>query len=243
MTDLLDQIAGAQPAPPQWVVLATAGAALLIVVSGGPWRLARNVVTIVHEAGHAVVALLAGRRLAGIRLHSDTSGVTVSRGKPTGPGMVFTALAGYPAPSLLGLGLAALLGAGKITLLLWLCAALLLAVLIMIRNAYGVVSVLVTGGVLVGVSLLTEPEVQAAFAYLITWFLLLAGIRPVGELQAKRRRGRANDSDADQLARLTGTPGLFWVFAFGLIALGALALAGGWLLADALADVLAGATA
>ena len=40
-----------------------------------------------------------GRRLAGIRLHSDTSGLTVSRGKPTGIGMILTAAAGYTAPS------------------------------------------------------------------------------------------------------------------------------------------------
>ena len=61
-------------------------------------------ITIVHEAGHALVAVLVGRRLSGIRLHSDTSGLTLTKGKPYGPGMVLTALAGYVAPSLLGLG-------------------------------------------------------------------------------------------------------------------------------------------
>lgn len=43
------------------------------------WRLVRILTTVVHEAGHAVVAMLVGRRLQGIRLHSDTSGLTVSR--------------------------------------------------------------------------------------------------------------------------------------------------------------------
>ena len=47
------------------------------------------------------------------------------------------------------------------------------------------------------------PEGQAAFAALATWFLLLAAPRTVLELQAARRRRRAPDSDADQLARLT----------------------------------------
>jgi peptidase M50B-like protein len=84
--------------------------------------------------------------------------------------------------------------------------------------------------VLVGVSWLASAEVQAAFAQLITWFLLFGGLRPVGELQRKRWRGRAYDSDADQLARLTGAPGIFWVCSFALIGIGALALAGGWLL-------------
>jgi hypothetical protein len=232
--DFWDELFGTQPDPPSAVILVTGGAALLLVLSGQPWRMARNVITIVHEAGHALVAVLVGRRLRGITLHSDTSGVTVSRGKPSGPGMVSTALAGYIAPSLVGLGLAALVTAGKITLMLWVLTALLLAVLLMIRNLYGVVSVLATGAVLVVVSVVTAPEVQSAFACLTAWFLLFGGVRPIWELQAKRRSGQARDSDADQLARLTHTPGILWIAMFTLIALGSLFVGGMWLAAPAL---------
>ncbi|WP_285612233.1 M50 family metallopeptidase [Actinokineospora globicatena] len=212
------------------MVLVTAGIALVVVLVNALWRPARNVITIVHEAGHALIALLAGRRLTGIRLHSDTSGVTVSRGKPEGPGMVCTALAGYVAPSLLGLAFAALLGTDRVTAVLVVCAILLLLVLIMIRNAYGVFSLVVTGGVLFAVSWLASDEIQAGFAYLIAWFLLVGGLRPVFELQAKRRRGQARDSDADQLARLTGAPAFFWVGTFAMVNTGAVLLAAGWLL-------------
>ncbi|WP_253841182.1 M50 family metallopeptidase [Actinokineospora globicatena] len=212
------------------MVLVAAGIALVVVLVNALWRPARNVITIVHEAGHALIALLAGRRLTGIRLHSDTSGVTVSRGKPEGPGMVCTALAGYVAPSLLGLAFAALLGTDRVTAVLVVCAILLLLVLIMIRNAYGVFSLVVTGGVLFAVSWLASDEIQAGFAYLIAWFLLVGGLRPVFELQAKRRRGQARDSDADQLARLTGAPAFFWVGTFAMVNTGAVLLAAGWLL-------------
>jgi hypothetical protein len=214
---------------PERMVLVTAGLALVVVALSWLWRPARNVITIVHEAGHAIVAVLAGRRLTGIRLHSDTSGLTLSKGKPYGPGMVFTGLAGYIAPSLLGLGFAALLAGGKVTELLVVCAVLLVGVLLVVRNVFGIFSVLVTGGVLLVVSRWAPVEVQAPFAHLITWFLLLGGIRSVGDLQRLRRRGRARDSDADQLARLTGAPGLFWVAAFLMINLGCLVLSVGWL--------------
>jgi len=100
----------------------------------------------------------------------------------------------------------------------------------MIRNVFGVVSVVVTTAVVFAVSWYASPAVQAAFAYVGVWFLLLGGVRPVGELQSLRRRGRMPDSDADQLARVTRVPGLLWVGVFGAVNLVALLL-GGLLLA------------
>ncbi|GGS26918.1 M50 family metallopeptidase [Streptomyces griseoviridis] len=229
-TSLWDEVTGTQPDPGLWVVIATLVAALAVVVPHRPWRIARNAVTIAHEGGHGLVALLTGRRLTGIRLHSDTSGLTVSRGKPTGLGMILTAASGYTAPPLLGLGGAALLGAGRITLLLWLATALLLALLVMIRNAYGALTVLLAGGAFVLVSWLAGPQVQAAFAYAVVWFLLLGGVRPAFELQAKRSRGGAGDSDADQLARLTHAPAGVWFFLFHMVSLCSLIGGGRWLL-------------
>ncbi|MFJ1704355.1 M50 family metallopeptidase [Kitasatospora sp. NPDC088346] len=219
-----------QPLPPGWLVLGTAAVALLAVAVHPAWRLSRNVVTIAHEGGHGLVALLTRRRLSGIRLHSDTSGLTLSSGPPTGPGMILTAAAGYTAPSLLGLGGAALLAAGRITALLWISIVLLAGMLIMIRNAFGVLSVLVTGAAFVLISWYGGDELRAGFAYLGIWFLLLAGVRPVIELQRKRRHGGAPDSDADQLARLTGISALLWVVLFLVIALVCLLIGGGWLL-------------
>ncbi|MEU7382514.1 MULTISPECIES: M50 family metallopeptidase [unclassified Streptomyces] len=231
LPDLWDRLVGTQPDPDLWVVIATAAAALAVVVPHTLWRLSRNAITIAHEGGHGLVALLTGRTLTGIRLHSDTSGLTVSRGKPHGIGMILTAAAGYTAPPLLGLGGAALLATGRITLLLWVATALLVAMLVMIRNAYGALTVLLTGGMFLLVSWLTGPQVQAAFAYAVVWFLLLGGVRPAFELQAKRARGGAGDSDADQLSRLTHVPAALWLFLFHAVSLCSLIGGGRWLLA------------
>ncbi len=233
IADLWDRVTGTQPDPPWWLVAFVALVALAAVVHGPTWRVARNTVTIAHEGGHALVALLTGRKLDGIKLHSDTSGVTVSRGKPHGPGMILTALAGYVTPPLLGLFFALLLAAGRITLMLWFSLALLAAMLIMIRNAYGVLSVVATGAIIFAVSWLGSAEVQAGFAYLAAWFLLFAAARPVVELQRMRARRMAPTSDADQLAHLTGVPGLAWVGLFAATALLALLAGGALLLPDA----------
>ncbi|MEN3305841.1 MAG: hypothetical protein V7603_2043 [Micromonosporaceae bacterium] len=223
LTDLWHRAIDAQPQPPRLLVLVAAVLALAVVVPRSPWRLARNVITIAHEGGHALVALLSGRRLQSIRLHSDTSGLTVSRGRPSGVGMVATLAAGYVTPSLLGLAGAALLAVGRIRIMLWVAIVLLLAVLLMTRNIYGILSVLVTGAVVFLVSWYGSAQVQAAFAYLGVWFLLLGGVRPLFEVQRQRRRGMARDSDADQLAGLTRVPGLLWVGLFLVIAVGAVA--------------------
>lgn len=230
LTDLWDRVFGTQSAPDEWLVIATGLVALAVVVPHGIWHVARNAITIAHEGGHGLVALLTGRRLDGIRLHSDTSGLTVSRGKPTGLGMILTAASGYTAPPLLGLGGAALLAAGHITAFLWLATALLLVMLVMIRNAYGALTVILTGGTFLLVSWLTSSQVQAAFAYVVVWFLLLGGVRPAFELQSKRRRGGAGDSDADQLSRLTHVPAGMWLFLFHAVSLCSLIGGGRWLL-------------
>ncbi|WP_306204336.1 M50 family metallopeptidase [Actinoplanes sp. RD1] len=224
----------AQPDPPGVLVLVTAVIGFVAVAFRPVWRIARNAVTIAHEGGHALVALLTGRKLRGIRLEFDTSGLTLSAGRPTGPGMMFTLLAGYIAPSLVGLGGAWLLGGNRITLLLWLAVVLLLLMLINIRNLFGVLSLVVTGAIVLAVSWYASPQVQAIFAYASVWFLLFGGVRPVFELQKLRSRGRMPESDADQLAGVTRVPALFWVGVFLVVDLaalvvGAFLLAGQWL--------------
>ncbi|MEU6715241.1 M50 family metallopeptidase [Nonomuraea sp. NPDC046802] len=211
-----------QPDPDPWVVAVSALAALVIVGFRMPWHVSRGLITIAHEGGHALMALLTRRKLEGIRLHSDTSGVTLTRGRPTGPGMVLTALAGYVAPSLLGLAAAVLTEAGRITVLIWGVLLFLVCMLLLIRNLYGALILLVTGGAVYALIMYAPSDVQQIVALVATWFLLFGGIRPVIELQRKRSRRQARDSDADQLARLTFLPGGFYVFLFLLVSVASL---------------------
>ncbi|NBE99161.1 M50 family metallopeptidase [Nonomuraea sp. KC401] len=212
-----------QPAPDPWVVAVSALAAFVIVSFRLPWQLSRGLITIAHEGGHALMALFTRRKLEGIRLHSDTSGVTLTRGKPTGPGMVLTALAGYLAPSLLGLAAAWLTEQGRITLLIWVVLLFLVCMLLLIRNLYGALILLATGGAVFALIMYAPAEAQQVVALVAVWFLLFGGIRPIIELQRKRHRRQARDSDADQLARLTILPGGFYVFFFLLVSLASVA--------------------
>ena len=246
MSELWRRVSAVQPTPSPSLVALTALLALVLVIQPAAWRWTRILVTITHEGGHATAALLSGRRLRGIRLHSDTSGLTLSSGRPSGPGMVVMLMAGYLGPALVGLAAAGLLLAGHGLGLLWLFVVLLAVMLVQIRNVFGFLAVIGVGIGLALVSWYLPPGQQAALAYLLTWVLLVAAPKPVLELISQRRRlgarsvaGSGPRSDVDQLAALTRTPAWAWLGLFLLANLAGLAL-GVTLLLPALADLLAG---
>lgn len=229
LADLWDRATTTQPPLPPTAAVALAAVALVVTWSPLGHRLVRHLVTLVHEAGHALVAAAVGRRLSGIRLHSDTSGLTLSRGRPRGAGMVAMLAAGYPAPALVGLGGAVVVGQGYAAGWLWALVLTCALMLLLVRNLYGLWVVLVTGGAVAALSWTATGPVLSAAAHLVVWSLLLAAPRSVVGLQRGRRGRRRGDSDADQLARLTGVPAAGWVGLFWLLCVACL-LAGGWLL-------------
>ncbi len=226
MLDVLGEIweraTTTQAAPTPLVGLVLAVVALLLVAQPTTYRWIRHGVTVVHEAGHAAVAVLVGRRLSGIRLHSDTSGLTVSRGKARGPGMIVTLLAGYPAPAVVGLLGAWVLGQGYAVALLWALVLVTALMVIFVRNLYGLWVLLVLGAGVAAASWWLPTVVLVWLAWLVVWTLLLAAPRSVLELARQGRRARG--SDAGQLAALTHLPTALWVGVFLLVTLAGLLL-------------------
>ncbi|MFT4299097.1 MAG: M50 family metallopeptidase [Aeromicrobium sp.] len=184
--------------------------ALLAVAAGPLWQGTRHAVTLVHELGHAGVAVLTGRRLSGIRLHADTSGLTVSRGKPRGPGMVATAAAGHLAPSGVGLALIGAVHARWASEALWVALGLLAVTLVFIRNPFGLLVVAVAGAAVGATAYGADALWQARLVETAAWFWLLASPRTVVELWLHRHRHRSGTTDADILAHLTHLPAGVW---------------------------------
>ncbi|MGV8846350.1 M50 family metallopeptidase [Tessaracoccus sp.] len=237
LEDLWWRASATTAVPDASVLLWIALAALACVILA--WPAVRMAVTVCHEAGHAVAATLSGRSLQGIRLHSDTSGVTLTRGKPTGAGMVFTLLSGYPAASLVGLLAAAVAGTGHAVGMLWLLVALLALMLLKIRNVYGALVVVALGAVLAFATWYAPAHFLAWLAYGLAWLLLLAGPRPVLEL-ALSRAGSTAGSDAAQLARLTRLPRMLWIALWLTGTVGALVLGTALMLPGLLSGLLSG---
>lgn len=198
-------------ADPQ-VVLILAAVALAASFIPVLARLFSQTGTIIHEMGHVLAAWLTGRRVSGIRVHSDTSGVTLSRGRPRGVGMLLTALAGYPAPALLAWGLAVSVGTGHAGAGLTLYQGLLILALLLSRNVIGVLSCAAS---LLATGLIWwygSDEVIGYTVVVLAVVYAVAAVRAVIALIGVHVRGRgAETTDAALAATATSLPRTLWL--------------------------------
>lgn len=218
--------------------LIVAAIVALAVVYRPTWLVLRNVITIAHEGAHALVALLAGRKLRSITLHSDTSGLTVSRGKPTGIGMILTAFAGYIGPAVVGLLGAWVVSHGFTLGWIWAFVLVLFLMLFKIRNFFGVWVLIATAAVLAGATWFAPDYVRVYIAYALVFLFLFGAPKAVIELIITVRRRRSGTSDAEMLGKLSWLPTGFWLFSFVTLTVGAAAL-GCWLLFPELSTTIA----
>jgi Peptidase M50B-like len=185
------------------------------------WLLTRHVYTIAHEGAHATVGSVMGRQVTGVKMFRDGSGNTsVQPGQRSGDVMFLAS--GYLGPSAFGVGAAKLIELGHIVAVLWLSLILLLLMLLVARSSFAIISVLITGAAVYVVAAYTAVGAQVMVAYVITWFLLLSGVRMVREHGTGAR-------DADELRNLTSIPKGFWSFLWFVGSIAALGF-GGYLL-------------
>lgn len=209
---------------PSFVLILVAVLVATVLTIDPFWRFTRNLITVVHEGGHALVAVLVGRRISGIKLRADTSGVTISKGNPTGLGVIAVTSAGYTAPATLGLALLWFSVAGKSFLALLLLTVLAALMFLSVRNLFGFI-LTIPIGVALYYTLQLNPSVQTGVVTFLAVFLSVASMRPIIELQRSRLAGVAEESDADQLQRLTFIiPGVAWVGWFALWSIAAIAV-------------------
>ena len=217
----LEFVTAATPVPAAGWLLAACllGAALHTVAPGPSGRL----VTVAHEGGHALAAVLTRRRVLRVRIHADGSGDTRHYGRPGSPGSTITAFAGYPFPGLLGAALIAAAASGSARLWAAAAAAALLAMLLRTGNLHGWLAV---GGACAGLLLALWYLPVAALALLLAGLGALLLVGAVRSLLAERRLRRSGErgTDVAKLASGGRVPAAVWWTAMMAIVLG-----GAWL--------------
>jgi hypothetical protein len=209
------------PTPlPQWWLPLTTGLVGLLVSAAAVLpqvTLVRRVAfafnavgTIAHEFGHAVGGVATGGGVHVIQVHSPHSGIAYVWYWSRFSNFVSTA-AGYAMPPLAGLGAASLLSRGHAPMVLALTVAAAILILMVTRDLITLVSV-VTVGLVAALALYWGAEwVQHAVAYTETWLLLFSQVTGMWFLVMRRIHGRDENDDADDLASITGIPGVVWI--------------------------------
>ena len=175
--------------------------ALVLVAPRRVWRWARLGVTAVHESGHALVALVVGRKVTAIHLRPDSSGVTLHYGRGGKLRRLLTAIAGYPAPGVLALGGAALLAYRHPRL--WLVVLLALGVVnvvLWVRNAFGLLVMALWIGGLGWLFFRGTAGIDAGVGGVAVWFLALGGLR--ASFEVPRAPATSDAADAGKVLHL-----------------------------------------
>lgn len=204
--------------------------ALLAVVVPPLWRVLRVAVTLVHELGHAIVGMAAGRRFTGFVLRGDMSGHAVTVGRPRGPGRVLSTWAGYPAPAVVGAAMVWVTGRGWSAAFIGAVIAILLIALVRVRSA---LTLLVMVVALAGTGALwwwRDDALQARVLVGAGIVLVIGAWRHLGAVVGSADRG----SDPRVLASLTHVPAIVWNLTFALVC-----AAASWLVATQILHSLA----
>lgn len=198
-------------------------AALGVTATGWLWRIIKHGTVMAHEGAHAVGLALLFEKVSGIELNGDATGATNPVNKNIGClSFVFVALLGYLGPSLFGLAAAKMIETGHIVAVLWIVLFLLALLLLAVATKFGLLTVIVAGGLVFLIAYYTSLGAQVVAAYAITWLLLLTGVRRIIEVGIK-------SGDGGNLARRTLVPRTIWFLLWLGGTLTAVAIAGKWL--------------
>ena len=193
------------PLPAGWIVPAIAAAG----IGWGWWW--PHWSTIAHEMGHAVSAVLLGGRVSGIKLHANMAGETYSRQRAV-PAVV-SLMTGYAAPPLATWGLAVLYGHRLSGAAVAALAAVFLAALLMLRSAFGLLTI---GSALTLLALtLLAPEIRAGMVVAFAAVFAGGGARGIAMAWQIWKTHSPEETDAVQLRRILRiTPQWFWLAAW-----------------------------
>jgi hypothetical protein len=177
--------------------------------------------TLFHESGHAVMALITGGGVMNIKLSADTSGAAQTKSKYW-LGKVLTSLAGYPISSITAWFFFWLIQHNKVNYVFYVIISLILINLILwVRNAFGMIWLLVMGILTFVVYFYIDGEYQRYFAVFCASIILFQSIYSAFTLLVLAVKNPAKAGDAKNLSTFTYIPSIVWailIFTFALFA-------------------------
>lgn len=166
--------------------------------------------TWIHETCHALMALVLGAEMRGLIVRPDTSGLATYMFDPREFGTLSRAMvasAGYVGTALVAAGLLATVRRPKLQRLVLgvLAAGLLLTTLLWVRQAFGIIVLLLLAAGLAAI-------VARLSATVVRWTLVLLGLQTAlnAVLAIRTLYYVDGTSDAETMSRVIGLPPAFW---------------------------------
>ncbi len=174
----------------------------------------RIVNTLIHETGHAFMALVTSAEVQRINLFTDTSGSAITK-SGNWFSKFFTSLAGYPFSSLAALLFFYLIKQHQYVYITYILAGLAVVNLIFfVRNGYGIFW-LITFSVILGVLIYFNDDFSLfATSILFSFIVLTDAIISSIHLFIICLHSPEKSGDAKNLATLTFIPALIWTLIF-----------------------------
>ncbi|KAB1650577.1 M50 family metallopeptidase [Pseudoclavibacter endophyticus] len=186
------------------------------------WRVLRVAITLVHELGHALVGVLVGRKFTGFVVRGDMSGHAVTKGPARGFGRVITTWAGYPAPAVVGAGLAWLGANGWAAPAIAACLGVLIVSLVRVRSLLTALVMFAAIAATAALWWFRDDALQAPVLLGAGTVLVVGAWRHLAAVWGSGGRS----SDPGVLAQLTRVPAFLWNTTFALVCLAASAVVG-----------------
>jgi len=219
MDELLDSLTRTTPVAvsPTLLIVIVAAAALLSIPRP-VWKWFGLFTTLVHELGHAIGAILTGRFVHGMKIRMNHSGEAVSSGRSK-LGSAISGSLGYPAPAIVGAIQLWCVTQGYTAIALFVGGIILVLTLLVIRNLFGFLVVVVSAAASAALWLWASPELQSYVLLVIAIALLVGSVRGLATVIGvhTRRRAELSTSDAYLLYTRTGIPSLFWLLLFAAL--------------------------
>jgi hypothetical protein len=179
----------------------------------------RVVNTLIHESGHALMALLMRGEVYEVELFSNRAGTATTKTK--GKFRFFmVAFAGYPVGSAFAWLMFYFISKGQYSVVLYSLATVsLLNLTFLVRNTFGLIWLVVFVMLVLIVKFYGDDMMRYIFCAFITGIMLFEALYSSVELITLAFRKSKSAGDAAILAQITRIPAMFWAIIFFLISL------------------------
>jgi hypothetical protein len=214
MTGIITYLEGTDPAILFYAVLLLAFVLLRIPVLNNYFR---TLNTLLHESGHALMAILLSGEALEIKLNSNTSGSALTRTNSKGKAFLIS-FSGYPAASLGSFGLLALAvnqhySAGFLILV----SIAIINLIVFIRNSYGIFWLITFILLMLLANWYAHSIVASIFYLFISLIAFIEGITSAAGIVILGFTKPSKAGDLSNMAKMSKIPAFFWALIMAVV--------------------------